>query len=76
MHLYIQSERIESQIYHLRCLNNWVKQTMIGNAITLTKRRAPSDATGMDVLDLACGMGGDLLKWFSPNHNSKLEIID
>jgi hypothetical protein len=42
-----------SNILQLRNLNNWIKSVLIGNHI------APNHA----VLDLACGKGGDLLKF-------------
>jgi mRNA (guanine-N7-)-methyltransferase len=47
------AQRQLSPIYHLRCLNNWVKSSLIGSYV---KER---DA----VLDFACGKGGDLTKY-------------
>ncbi|GBG73057.1 hypothetical protein CBR_g12774 [Chara braunii] len=48
-----KAARENSPIIHLKKLNNWVKSTLI--------RRYTS--RGDAVLDLACGKGGDLLKW-------------
>ena len=52
--------RWHSYIFHMRNFNNWVKATLI----TLTEPKKKNDhPRKMDVLDLACGKGGDLLKW-------------
>jgi mRNA (guanine-N7-)-methyltransferase len=42
-----------SDILHLRNLNNWVKSVLLAKYI----------GTGYHVLDLACGKGGDMLKF-------------
>lgn len=46
-----------SQIVHLRNCNNFLKSSLISLTATLLPRQ------GLKVLDLACGKGGDMLKW-------------
>lgn len=53
-----REQRISSKILALRKFQNWVKATLIN---TYAEK-------GAAVLDLACGKGGDLMKW------SKVEI--
>ena len=57
-----QSTRHHSQIYHLRNLNNWVKTNFINKSVEMLFSRKKSRP--IKVLDVCCGMGGDLLKWF------------
>ncbi|KAK8789987.1 hypothetical protein WA158_006767 [Blastocystis sp. Blastoise] len=47
-------EREQSDIFHLRNLNNWIKSCAIIQYFPLH---------GMKVIDFACGKGGDLKKW-------------
>ncbi|KAF8361954.1 hypothetical protein PRIPAC_88877 [Pristionchus pacificus] len=53
-------ERKNSKIFHLRNINNWMKNCLINEAIDLLKRDRIYQPK---VLDLACGKGGDLPKW-------------
>ena len=53
-------ERAESQIYHLRCLNNWLKSCLISKAIQLIKIKKKknnqyknSSVIPIDILDFA-----------------------
>nr|SVE70470.1 EOG090X07I2 [Daphnia similis]SVE71094.1 EOG090X07I2 [Daphnia similis]SVE71725.1 EOG090X07I2 [Daphnia similis] len=56
------AERKESRIFHMRNLNNWIKSRIIGNMLDrIRKENGPH--CRLNVLDLGCGKGGDLLKW-------------
>ena len=55
------STRSESLIYHMRCLNNWIKSVLIGNYIF--RLRNESGGNAISILDLACGKGADIMKF-------------
>lgn len=55
--------RHESLIYHLRQLNNWIKIELINLSLKMLK----DSHQAVDVLDVACGQGGDISKWLQ-NH--------
>jgi len=54
--------RKDSRIFHLRNFNNWAKSTLIHEFLEKIKRRKRT-SDDIVILDLACGKGGDLLKW-------------
>lgn len=54
-------ERKESRIFHMRNLNNWIKSRLI--ARWLKQVADEKNKSGVNVLDLGCGKGGDLLKF-------------
>nr|SVE75171.1 EOG090X07I2 [Daphnia dolichocephala] len=56
------AERKESRIFHMRNLNNWIKSRIIGNILDRI-RKENGNHCRLNVLDLGCGKGGDLLKW-------------
>lgn len=53
-----KGSRNQSLIFHMRKLNNWVKSQLINSL-----RPAEPTARELEVLDLACGKGGDFTKW-------------
>ena len=69
--LFNQSTRHESQIFHMRNLNNWVKSQLIEKTFELSSSpssssssvRGKKNSNGISVLDFCCGKGGDLFKW-------------
>lgn len=62
--------RVESRIFHMRNLNNWMKSELINEVLHLLRRESNSDFLRPRVLDLACGKGGDLRKWKMANIES------
>ncbi|EQC35212.1 hypothetical protein SDRG_07441 [Saprolegnia diclina VS20] len=50
-------DRADSLLYHMRAMNNWIKSVLI-------REYCP---TNCKVLDLACGKGGDMMKWAKQN---------
>lgn len=56
--------RNESPIYYVKNFNNWIKSVLIRTYAY----------PGCNVLDIACGKGGDLLKWSKANINSYVGI--
>jgi len=57
-----KDQRKDSCIFHLRNFNNWVKTVVINEFMEkINAKKRVSDE--LNVLDLACGKGGDLLKW-------------
>ncbi|XP_044282294.1 mRNA cap guanine-N7 methyltransferase isoform X1 [Varanus komodoensis] len=52
-------QRSLSRIFHLRNFNNWIKSVLIGEFLCKVRQRKQN----INVLDLGCGKGGDLLKW-------------
>lgn len=62
-----RSTRHLSRIFHLRNLNNFVKAEVIntaGQMYLIQQRQLQKTGGGLRVLDLACGKGGDIFKWF------------
>ncbi|XP_068724969.1 mRNA cap guanine-N7 methyltransferase-like [Montipora capricornis] len=55
-----KESRKESPIFYLRNFNNWIKSVIINECLEKIKRVNSRD---INVLDLCCGKGGDLLKW-------------
>ncbi|XP_050537483.1 mRNA cap guanine-N7 methyltransferase [Daktulosphaira vitifoliae] len=67
------SARNESRILYLRNFNNWVKSTLIKEAGEFLNEFGIRDK---NVLDLACGKGGDLNKWRNMNGIKNLVAAD
>lgn len=60
------AERLKSKIFHMRNFNNWVKGMLITEFVRNIRDQNPRDHR-LQVLDLCCGKGGDLLKWQKAN---------
>eukprot|EP00794_Sanderia_malayensis_P018982 gene18982-20889_t len=55
--------RTQSRIFHLRNFNNWVKSVLINEFLDKAKKTRRRYDEEINVLDIGCGKGGDLLKW-------------
>ncbi|XP_015363309.1 PREDICTED: mRNA cap guanine-N7 methyltransferase [Diuraphis noxia] len=69
------SARYASRILYLRNFNNWVKSTLIQEAVIMLRNSKIHDGK-MHVLDFACGKGGDLNKWRNSSCMEYLIAID
>ncbi|CAG2100111.1 unnamed protein product, partial [Medioppia subpectinata] len=58
--------RKESRIFHLRNFNNWIKSVTIADILKRIRDEKGSDCD-INVLDIGCGKGGDLLKYDKGN---------
>lgn len=59
-------ERSKSRIVYMRNFHNWIKSMLINEYLTKIKDSKKYNAP-ISVLDMACGKGGDLLKWRKGN---------
>lgn len=62
-----RQSRTESLLYHMRELNNWVKSVLIRYVSP-----AMVGSGYIEVLDLACGKGGDFHKWLKLKDRSRI----
>ncbi|XKL60618.1 hypothetical protein PGB90_007675 [Kerria lacca] len=53
--------RNKSRIVYLRNFNNWIKSMLINEFAAKYKKNTQCES--INVLDMCCGKGGDLLKW-------------
>lgn len=63
-----KGSRQQSLILHLRKLNNWVKAQLISEA----RPASGEDGADVEVLDLACGKGGDFQKYESLSRHYRI----
>ncbi|XP_043259969.1 mRNA cap guanine-N7 methyltransferase [Colletes gigas] len=58
--------RNQSRILYMRNFNNWIKSMLISEYLDKIKQDK-GHGTSLNVLDMCCGKGGDLLKWKKGN---------
>lgn len=66
--------RAESRIFYMRNFNNWIKSVLINEYVKKIKSEAKS--SGLTILDLGCGRGGDMRKWIKANCVSRVVFAD
>lgn len=64
--------RSQSRIFYLRNFNNWIKSVLINQIL---KQLPACNRQKMNVLDLGCGRGGDMIKWIKAHNNNKINRI-
>ena len=66
-----KEQRKDSRIYFMRNFNNWIKSVLIQEYVEKIKEKRkennPDERISLNVLDIACGKGGDLMKWQRSN---------
>lgn len=56
-------ERNQSNIYHMRNFNNWIKSELINMYVDRVRSQKLRHGDQVRALDMCCGKGGDLIKW-------------
>jgi len=63
-----KDQRKDSRIYFMRNFNNWTKSVLIQEYVDKLRQSHLGDGRPrINVLDIACGKGGDLMKWQKSN---------
>lgn len=63
------TERKQSSIINLRTFHNWTKKELLNQTCEIIKAETDDNIT---LLDLSCGKGGDMFKWYK---NNIMEVV-
>jgi len=72
-----RDDRQKSDAYSLRCFNNWVKQVQIEDSVNQVVESLGAETnSGIRVLDICCGKGGDQNKWKKKELVKHIDFVD